>query len=319
MMPGPDKPRIGISTCLLGENVRYDGDHARDGFLTDTFGRFVEWVPVCPEAETGLGVPREPIHLVGDPESSRLVTVKTGVDVTAGMKRWAKRRLKELEGENLVGYVFKSRSPSCGIERVKVFDGREAPRRVGTGIWARAFMDRFPLLPVEDEEKLRDPRIRENFIECVFCLRRYRDAMRPRRSRGALVRFHAEHEFQIMAHSLSLQKEMGRLLASARERNLAELCVEYEAVLVRALRLPATARKNADVLRHALGHLRRMLTADEKREMLDVISECRRGFLPLIVPVTMLAHHARRHDEPHLASQTYLSPDPVELRLRNHA
>ncbi|MFH1502581.1 MAG: DUF523 and DUF1722 domain-containing protein [Candidatus Eisenbacteria bacterium] len=314
-----DRPRVGISTCLLGESVRYDGGHARDAFLTDTFGEFVEWVPVCPEVETGFGIPREAVHLVGDPASPRLVTVRTGVDVTGRMRVWARRRLKELEREDLVGFIFKSRSPSSGMERVKVFDERGMPQKVGTGIWARAFMDHFPLMPVEDEGRLHDPGIRENFIERVFCLRRYRDAMRPRRSRGALVRFQSEHKLQLMAHSPSLQKEMGRLVARAKELDLAELCSGYEDRLMRALRLAATTGKNVNVLEHALGYFKKVLTADEKREMLDVVVDYGRGLTPLVVPVTLLSHYVRKYEEPYLASQTYLSPHPAELKLRNHA
>lgn len=312
-------PRVGISTCLLGENVRYNGGHARDRFLTDTFGQFVEWVPVCPEVETGLGVPREPVHLVGDPDAPRVVTRKTNADVTDKMQKWARRRLTQLERDDLVGFIFKSRSPSSGMERVKVFDARGVPRKVGIGIWAREFMDHFPLLPVEDEGRLNDPGIRENFIERVFCLKRYRDSMRPRRSRGALVRFQAENKLQVMAHSPRLQKEMGRLVAHAKGRDLGELCAEYERLLMRALKLAATTGKNANVLQHALGYFKNVLTADEKREMLDIVSEYRHGLVPLIVPVTLLSHYVRKYDEPYLATQTYLSPHPAELKLRNHA
>lgn len=312
-------PRVGISTCLLGENVRYDGGHARDRFLTDTFGQFVEWVPVCPEVETGFGTPREAVHLAGDPADPRLVTVRSGVDVTDRMKRWAAKRLKELEGDNLVGFIFKSRSPSSGMERVKVFDEKGVPRTVGTGIWARAFMDRFALLPVEDDGRLNDPDIRENFIERVFCLSRYRDAMRPRRSLRALVDFHTRHKLQVMAHSPKLLKEMGALVAHARERALPDVCSEYETLLMEALKLHATTGKNTNVLQHALGYFKKTLSPDEKREMLEVVAAYRDGLVPLVVPVTLLSHYVRKYDEPYLASQTYLSPHPAELKLRNHA
>ncbi len=312
-------PRVGISTCLLGENVRYDGGHARDRFLTDTFGKFVEWVPVCPEVETGLGTPREAVHLVGDPADPRLVFVKSGGDVTARMKRWAKKKLKELEKEDLVGFIFKSRSPSSGMERIKVFDEKGMPHMVGTGIWARAFMDHFPLLPVEDEGRLHDPGIRENFIERVFCLARYRGSMRPRRSRGALVDFHSRHKLQIMAHSPKLLKEMGALVAHASERKLEDVYAEYETLLMKALGLHATTGKNTNVLQHALGYFKRTLSADEKREMLEVVSAYKEGLVPLVVPVTLLAHYVRKYEEPYLSTQTYLSPQPAELKLRNHA
>jgi uncharacterized protein YbgA (DUF1722 family)/uncharacterized protein YbbK (DUF523 family) len=313
------RPRVGISTCLLGESVRYNGGHARDRFLTDTFGRFVEWVPVCPEVECGLPVPREAMRLVGDPASPRLVTIDTKIDHTRRMRTWARRRVRELESEDLEGFIFKSRSPSSGMERVKVYDENGMPQKVGVGLWARAFMDHFPLLPVEDEGRLHDPALRENFIERIFCLKRYRDAIGPRRSRGALVAFHAAHKLQLMAHSPSVQREMGRLVAHAKETSLRELFEAYEERLMSALAQKSTAGKNANVLQHALGYFKRDLTPDEKSEALEVIDQYRAGYTPLIVPVTLISHFVRKYEEPYLASQVYLSPHPIELKLRNHA
>jgi uncharacterized protein YbgA (DUF1722 family)/uncharacterized protein YbbK (DUF523 family) len=299
--------------------VRYDGGHRRDRFLTDTFGRFVEWVPVCPEVECGLPVPREPMRLLGDPSDPRLVTVVTRIDHTGRMKTWARKRVAELENENLVGFIFKSRSPSSGMERVKVYDEAGVARNVGVGLFARAFMERFPLLPVEDEGRLNDAAIRENFVERIFCLARYREAMRPRRRRGALVAFHASHKLQIMAHSPKILREMGALVARAGETPASELYGSYEELLLTALRTPATPGRNANVLQHGLGYFKRSLTADEKAEMLDVVARYRGGLIPLVVPVTLLDHYVRKYGQPYLAGQTYLSPHPVELKLRNHA
>jgi uncharacterized protein YbgA (DUF1722 family)/uncharacterized protein YbbK (DUF523 family) len=317
--PGQERPRLGISTCLLGENVRYNGGHARDRFLTDTFGKFVEWVPVCPEVECGLPVPRESMHLEGDPTNPRLVTSRAGIDHTSSMRRWAAGRVKELESQGLVGYIFKANSPSSGMERVKVFDDGGVPRKIGVGLWARAFMDHFPLLPVEEDGRLHDPDLRENFVERVFCLMRYRNTVGAKRSRGSLVVFHAAHKLQLMAHSPKLLKEMGSLVAHAKEQKPTELYARYEEILTQALRLKATAGKNANVLQHALGYFKKSLTPDEKAEMLRVIEEYRGGFVPLIVPVTLLGHYVRKYREPYLAEQSYLAPHPSELRLRNHA
>ena len=313
------KPRLGISTCLLGEKVRYDGAGKRDAFLVETLGQFVEWVPVCPEVECGLPVPREAMHLEGDPDAPRLMTIRTHVDHTPRMQKWARGRLRELESEDLAGYVFKSRSPSSGMERVKVYDESGVPRNVGVGIWARAFMDRFPLLPVEDEGRLHDPDLRENFIERVFALRRYRGAMRPRRSRRALVEFQTAHKLQLMAHSPAVQKDMGRLVARSKDLSVDELFSEYEALLMRALALKATGGKNANVLQHALGYFKRDLEADEKREALEVIDRYRAGHVPLVVPTTLLSHYIRKYGVDYLASQSYFDPHPIELKLRNHA
>jgi uncharacterized protein YbgA (DUF1722 family)/uncharacterized protein YbbK (DUF523 family) len=319
MADGAVKPRVGISTCLLGENVRYNGGHARDRFLTDTFGEFVEWVPVCPEVECGLPVPREAMRLVGEPDSPRLVTIDTRIDHTRRMRSWARRRVRELESVDLAGFIFKSRSPSSGMERVKVYDDKGMPHKVGVGLWAREFMDHFPLLPVEEEGRLHDPVLRESFIERIFCLRRYRDAIGSRRSRGALVGFHSAHKLQLMAHSQKILKEMGRLVAHAKEMRLGELFEKYEELLMAALGLKSTPGKNANVLQHALGHFKKDLAPGEKQEALEIIDQYRAGYTPLIVPVTLIGHFVRKYEEPYLATQTYFSPHPVELKLRNHA
>jgi uncharacterized protein YbgA (DUF1722 family)/uncharacterized protein YbbK (DUF523 family) len=313
------KPRLGISTCLLGEKVRYDGVGKRDRFLTDTVGQFVEWVPVCPEVECGMPIPRESMHLEGDPESPRLVTSRTHVDKTDQMLKWARRRARELEDEDLSGFIFKSRSPSSGMERVKVYDKSGMPHQNGVGLWARAFMDHFPLLPVEEEGRLHDPMLRENFIERVFALKRYRDSMRPRRSRKALIGFQASHKLQLMAHAPSVQKEMGRLVARSKDVSTGELFAEYESLLMKALKLKATPGKNANVLQHALGYFKRDLESDEKREALEVIDSYRAGHVPLIVPATLMSHYIRKYDVTYLGEQSYFHPHPIELRLRNHA
>ena len=165
--PYGEKIKLGISACLMGQNVRYNGGHAHDPFLTQTLGRYVAYVPVCPEVECGLPVPREAMRLMGNPENPALVTIKTGIDMTGQMKTWARNRLDALQNENLCGFIFKSKSPSSGMERVKVYDESGVPSNSGVGIWARMFMDRFPLLPVEEEGRLHDPVLRENFIQQI--------------------------------------------------------------------------------------------------------------------------------------------------------
>ncbi len=313
------RPRVGISTCLLGERVRHDGGHKLDHFLTDTLGQFVDWVPVCPEVECGLPTPREAMRLVGDREDPRLVTSRTGEDMTDRMTEWASRRLSELEDEDLSGFVFKSGSPSSGMERVRVYDANGVPSKIGSGIFAAAFMKRFPLLPVEDDGRLHDPGLRENFIERVFCLARYRSFRKAESSLGGLVEFHARHKFQIMAHSRKHLTQMGRLVARGKEVPLPKLLREYEGQLLDALRLKATVRKNADVLMHMLGYFKKLLTADEKQEMLELIESYRSELVPLVVPVVLMQHYVRKYEEPYLMRQTYLNPHPDELKLRNHA
>jgi uncharacterized protein YbgA (DUF1722 family)/uncharacterized protein YbbK (DUF523 family) len=319
--------RLGVSACLLGRKVRYDGGHKLDPFLVETLGAFVEYVPVCPEVEAGLGVPRERMHLEGDPDSPRLVTSLTGVDLTARMQAWAEKRLDELAGEELCGFIFKSASPSSGMERVKVATPK-GPVHRGRGLFAAAFMERFPLLPAEDDGRLHDPDLRENFIERVFTLRRYRDAIAPGEQRagrqtgkmvGALVAFHTAHKLLLMAHSPKHYREMGALVAHGREVPAAGLLPRYEALLMEALSLSATPGKHANVLAHIKGYFRDRLTADEKAEWDEVVGSYRRGLVPLVVPVTLARHHVRRFAEPWLSGQVYLDPHPAELMLRNHA
>lgn len=310
--------KIGISTCLLGENVRYDGGHKLDRFLRDTLGQYVTYAPVCPEVECGLGVPREALRLVGNPDSPRLVTVKTRVDRTDGMKQWAARRLEELAKENLCGFIFKSDSPSSGMERVRVYDDKGVPAKKGSGIFARAFMDRFPRIPVEEEGRLHDPKLRENFIERIFALKRWREARAEKGGRGALVDYHTRQKLLVLSHSPRHYSEMGKLVAGTKVFSVQELYDRYEALLVDALALKTTPAKNANVLQHMMGYFKQDLSSDEKQELLEIIREYRGGSVPLIVPVTLIRHYVRKYGQSYLAKQTYLNPHPLELQLRNH-
>ncbi len=310
--------RLGISSCLLGQNVRYNGGHKLDRYLHDTLGRFVEWVPVCPEVECGLGVPRESMRLVGDPAEPRLVTAKTGIDHTQRMRRWSESRLAALAAEDLCGFVFKSASPSSGLRAVKVYDEKGSPSRRGVGLFARAFTGRFPLLPVEDDGRLNDPGLRENFIERVFVYRRWRDFEQADGSIRGLVGFHTDHKLLVMSHDPRAVSALGALVASAKGRPRTAVLGEYLAGLMRALSLEATPKKNVNVLQHAMGYFKKQLAADEKAELLEVIGDYHAGHVPLVVPLVLLRHHVRRFAEPYLSRQVWLHPHPVELALRNH-
>lgn len=314
-----NKIRLGISTCLLGEKVRFDGGHKLDRFLRDTLGYYVEYVPVCPEVECGLGIPREALRLVGDPESPRLVTVRTKKDFTDLMMSWAAKRLQELERENLCGFIFKSNSPSSGMERVKVYNEKGMPAKKGVGIFARAFMEHFPLVPVEEDGRLHDIHLRENFIEAIFTLRRWRETLADKRTLDGLVSFHTRHKLLLMAHSPKHSRAMGKLVAQGKNTPLDQLFQEYEAQLVAALRLKATIAKNCDVLQHMMGYFKKVLSADEKKELLEIIQDYRQGLVPLIVPVTLINHYVRKYDQAYLGDQAYLQPHPLALKLRNHA
>jgi uncharacterized protein YbgA (DUF1722 family)/uncharacterized protein YbbK (DUF523 family) len=312
------KIRIGISACLLGKEVRYDGGHKLDRFITDTLGRFVDYVPVCPEVECGMPVPRESMRLEGDPESPRLITTRTKVDKTAQMQNWAERRVVELEKENLMGFIFKSDSPSSGMERVKVYNEKDMAARTGVGMFARAFMKHFPLLPVEEEGRLHDPGLRENFIERVFALARWRHVLAGNRGLGNLVMFHTQHKLMILSHSTRHYQEMGRMMAGAKGIPLPSLVDSYQKEFMEALKLKATTKKNANVLMHMAGYFKQQLTSGEKQELAEIIDLYRKEQIPLIVPITLINHYVRKYDQPYLKKQHYLNPHPIELRLRNH-
>jgi uncharacterized protein YbgA (DUF1722 family)/uncharacterized protein YbbK (DUF523 family) len=312
------KIKLGISSCLLGEKVRYDGGHKLDHFIIGTLGKFVEFVPVCPEVECGLGVPREAMHLVSSPEGPRLVTIRTQVDYTERMLAWAQKRVVELEQEDLCGFIFKSGSPSSGMERVKIYYGKGEPARTGVGMFARELMQHFPLLPVEDEGRLHDPDLRENFLERLFSLKRWRDTLALGPKPGHLVDFHTRHKLLIMSHSPKHYQILGKLIAQLKEIPLPEFYEQYQTHLMEALRLKTTIKKNANVLLHVMGYFKKNLSPAEKEELLEIIDEYRKGYIPLIVPVTLLNHYVRKYEQSYLKDQYYLHPHPIELKLRNH-
>lgn len=310
--------RLGIAKCLLGETVRYDGTHKLDRYLRDTLGRYVEWVPVCPEVECGMSTPREAVRLVGEREAPRLVGRKSGEDWTERMHAWADRRLAQLEDEDLCGYVFKYGSPSSGMARVKVYQDGGKVDYGGTGLWAGRVMDHFPDLPFEDDGRLNDPGIRENFISRVFTLKRWREAVADGRTPRALVDFHTRHKLLVMAHNVELYRAMGKLVSRAGADPADTVFPEYLAMLNKALGYKPTVKKHVNVLMHALGYFKKELTADEKQEMLDVIDQYHKGLIPLVAPVTLLNHYVRKYGKEYLANQVYLAPYPAELMLRNN-
>jgi uncharacterized protein YbgA (DUF1722 family)/uncharacterized protein YbbK (DUF523 family) len=312
------KIKLGISACLSGEPVRYDGGHKLDRFLTDTLGHYVEYVQVCPEVGCGLGTPRESMHLEGEPGAARLVTSGTKRDMTELMLAWSRQKVQDLESENLWGFIFKSNSPSSGMARVKIFDRKGVPHKIGVGIFAQVFMKHFPLLPVEDEARLYDPALRENFIERIFVLERWRQMSKHTRKISQPVEFHSRHKLLIMAHNPAHAGKMGRLVGRANEFPSGETFDRYERMLMEGLRFKATIQKNTNVLHHIVGYFKKLLIPDEKSEILEIIDHYRNGHLPLIVPLALLKHYVRKYDQLYLRHQFYLDPHPIELRLRNH-
>jgi uncharacterized protein YbgA (DUF1722 family)/uncharacterized protein YbbK (DUF523 family) len=310
--------RLGISSCLLGNEVRFDGGHKRDRFLTDGLGEFVEWIPVCPEVEAGMGTPRPALRLVREGDQIRMREIASGHDHTARMERHAKQRARALGGLDLCGYVLKKDSPSCGMTRVKVYGEKGMPRREGAGLFASAMARACPHMPMEEEGRLNDPHLRENFIERVFAYRRLRRLFRGRWGDGDLLAFHTAHKLQLMAHSPVAYRGLGRLVAERSRIGRPALRERYESEFMAALSRRATRGRNANVLQHAAGHLKKQLDSASRSELAELIHDYRKGLVPLIVPITLIRHHVRVHEIDYLKGQLFLEPHPRELMLRNH-
>ncbi|MFC1844280.1 YbgA family protein [Thermodesulfobacteriota bacterium] len=314
-----EKIKIGVSSCLLGNEVRYNGGHSHDRYVTGTLGQYFTFVAVCPEVEAGFGIPREAMRLVGDPEAPRLMTTKTKKDCTAKMMSWVKPRVKELEKEGLCGFIFKKGSPSSGMERVRVYTDKGMPSNRGSGMFARAFMNHFPLIPTEEDGRLNDSALRENFIERIFALRRWRLMTAERKNPGNIVAFHTAHKLQVMSHSIKHYRDIGRLVAQGKKLDIQSLYEQYETLFMQALSLKATVKKNVNVLQHMAGYFKKQLSKDEKQELQQVIEQYQQLYTPLIVPVTLMNHYVRKYDQEYLKKQHYLNPHPIELKLRNRA
>jgi len=315
--PEQSKIRIGISSCLLGKKVRYDGGHKHDRYLTDTLGQYFEWTPVCPEIEIGMSVPRETIRLFGDPEAPKLIGHKSNKDYSSTMNAWADKRMEALAKLELCGYILKKDSPSCGMTRVRVYAESGMPSRNGIGIYARKLLQRFPLLPVEEEGRLNDPQLRENFIERVFAYRRLRHLMDSNPKTKDVISFHTAHKLTLLSHGRQHYQKLGQLTAQAGRLPIKDLMLRYAELFMTTLQFKATTAKHSDVLYHIIGYFKKKIDSDDKQELVSTIENFRKGLIPLIVPLTLIKHHLRRHPDNWLAMQVYLNPYPDELMLRN--
>ncbi len=313
------KIKIGVSSCLLGNPVRYDGGHKHDRYITDILGRYFDLIPVCPEVECGLPVPRETLRLVGCPDSPRLICAGTGADLTGQMLEFCSRRVEELKAAGLCGFIFKNNSPSSGLYRVKVYGESGTALRKGRGLFAAAFAGRFPLLPLEEEGRLRVEAVRENFIERIFCCHRWNEFTSNRAGCKELNGFHNRHKLQVMAHSPKLLAAMGRLVASGRGLPADELFSAYFKLLMTALAFRATVKKNAGVLYRISSYFKDLNSPGEQAELVDLIGRYASQSAPLVEPLTLSRHYARKYKIASLAGQTYLEPQPAELILRNYA
>jgi len=310
--------RIGISACLLGEKVRFDGGHKRDEFLASHFGRFVEWVPVCPEFEIGLGVPRESLRLVDQETGVRLFAPRSEADHTDAMIRWAGERADLIARQGLCGFVFKRSSPSCGLERVKVYRRGSLLHREGRGLFAAALCERLPNLPVEEEGRLNDPRLRENFVSQVFSFRRWRYLLEDGLTRRRIMEFHERHKFLLMAHQQEGTRLLGNRLGRAdKSAPATEIAEKYFGSFCDVMRHTPTRRNHTNVLQHLAGYFSDQLGSDDRAELAEVIGRYRQEMIPLIVPVTLIRHYVRKFSVEYLKDQIYLAPHPDELNLLN--
>jgi uncharacterized protein YbgA (DUF1722 family)/uncharacterized protein YbbK (DUF523 family) len=313
-----EKPRIGVSACLLGHTVRYDGSHRRSPFLTASLAQFVEWAPICPELQAGMGVPREPVRLIGTQSNPRMIGQHSATDWTTPMTDVAARFVEGTQKSPLCGFVFKKDSPSCGMERVRLYHGIGAPSKTGGGLFARALMQALPLLPAEEEGRLEDPELRENFIERVFALHRWQKLCAARKSIGLLVRFHTRHKFLLLAHSEPHYRRLGQLVASARQTSARHTYDSYEEIFMGALAVSATTKKHANVLAHMSGYISDTLDDEERRGLVALIGDYRLGLVPLIAPVTLVRHYIDKYRIGYLQSQIYFEPYPSELMRHNY-
>ena len=315
-----DKLRIGISQCLLGDEVRFDGGHKRNRFVVNSLSEYATYVPVCPEVEVGMPTPREAIRLVGSSQSPQLLGVQSAEDHTDAMTAWSEQKMPWLVDQDLDGYIFKKDSPSCGLFRVRVYDAESGiPSRDGRGLYASSVVERFPLLPAEEEGRLNDAPLRENFIARLFIYRRWKRFLSEDRSPAGLVAFHTAHKMAFLAHSPVHYRELGPIVSQAGSDDFDRQVAQYAETMTRCVQVLATPGKHTNVLMHLMGFIKNELDGHDKAELLDLIEQMRKRVLPLIVPITLLKHHLSRCDTPDwVEKQAYLNPYPGELMLRNH-
>ncbi|WLI13553.1 MULTISPECIES: DUF523 and DUF1722 domain-containing protein [Pseudomonas] len=317
MPPTAMKPKIAISACLMGAEVRYNGGHKASRLCSLTLTDYFDFVPVCPEVAIGLGIPREPIRLVGNPEHPEAVgTITPEINVTRPLAEYGQKMAIELG--DICGYIFMQKSPSCGLERVKVYHANGAPVDRGSrGIYAQAFCALHPDLPVEEDGRLNDPVLRENFLTRVFAYSAWQQLLQTGLTRRSLTDFHSRYKYLLMAHNPVQYKTLGNLLGNMGQSALEVLGPRYFSELMAALKKCATRRTHTNVLQHLSGYLKQVISPEDKQEVQHVIGQYRQGIVPLVVPLTLLKHYFRQHPDPYIAQQVYLQPHPENLSLRN--
>ena len=308
---------VGISSCLLGEEVRYDGGHKHARYCSQVLSHYFEFRSLCPELEAGLGVPRPAIHLREHDDGLRLITTSGDADHTHAMHQWNRETLPGLS--DLRGYILKAKSPSCGMERIRIHneDGRVI-RRDGRGLFAEALMDAYPLLPVEEEGRLNDSHLRENFIERVFVYDDWCRMIENGLTPGALLDFHTRHKFQLLAHCQKTYRELGPMLSDLKAEPLQALADRYITAFMQAMKKQISRGDHANAMQHLMGFLRDTMSDADRQMLREQIDLYQQGQVPLVVPMTLLRMAQRREPVAYLQRQDYLTPYPDELGLRNH-
>ncbi len=311
------KVNVGISSCLLGEEVRFNGGHKRSAVCTEELGKYFQFKSVCPEMGIGLGVPRKPIRLIGDPKQPKAVGVDNPkLDVTESLQAYGQKTLPYLE--DICGYIFMKGSPSCGVFRVKVYRENGMPNEnPGSGIFASVIMENFPLLPVEEAGRLTDPVLKENFINRVFAYQNWQQLKKQGLTINRLIDFHSRYKYTLMAHSSASCIKLGRLLANADKTGIERLGNDYFTLFMQTLARKATRKTNTNVLMHLQGYLKTKLDRKETETLGEVIEQYRLGILPMIVPVTLLKGFFHSHPDSYIEKQAFLRPYPEDLSLRN--
>lgn len=307
---------VGISACLTGQEVRHDGGHKHSAYCSRTLSRYFEFRPLCPEAGAGLGVPRPAMHLREDAGVLRLVTVREGEDRTAELNAWIDRTLAGLQG--LRGFILTPKSPSCGLERIRLYDEQgNVRRRDGTGLFAAALRQRYPLMPLEEAGRLNDEGLRENFIERVFLLDDWMNMRSSGLTPAKLIDFHTRHKFQLLAHCQSTCRRLGPLLADLRAAPLEEIAETWIHEVMQAMAKRVSRGDHVNAMQHLAGFVRGQLDVEERRVLDEQIHAYLRGEVPLVVPMTLLRMAQRRQPVAYLEKQQYLRPYPDALGLRN--
>ncbi|HHQ4899938.1 TPA: YbgA family protein [Aeromonas veronii] len=310
------KIKVGISACLLGQEVRFDGGHKRSSFCERDLGAHFDYHPVCPEMAIGLGAPRAAIRLVKRNGEIRAEASNGSFDVTEKLIAFSEQKARQLDF--ISGYILCAKSPSCGMERVKVYGANnEGSAKEGIGLFAKALMEANPLLPMEEDGRLCDPILRENFVLRVFAYHDWQQLCARGITASALIRFHSRYKYLVLSHATTHYRALGKLLGNlGKSANLQEVADNYIKGLMTALTLRANRRSHTNVLMHLQGYFKRVLTPAQKQELADTIDKYRTGIFPLLVPLTLIRHYLREYPNPYLAEQVYLNPHPDTLKLR---